>query len=188
VATGYPWSGQVDITVLAATDGERGLAVRIPPRSAGSRFRVNDESERAVVPADGYLLLRRQWKPGDRVTVLLDMSPRRTYPDRRVDAVRGCVAVERGPLVYCFEQADQPGGARVDDLLLTADEPMGESPVALDSVGRSIQIRVAALRFPPDGGSAAAAATSTVAVGIPYFQWDNRDGGAMRIWMPCSRS
>jgi uncharacterized protein len=188
VATGYPWSGQVDITVLAAAEGERGLAARIPRWSSDSRFRLNDESERAVVPADGYLLLRRQWKPGDRVTVLLDMTPRRTYPDRRVDAVRGCVAVERGPIVYCFEQADQPDGAGVADLLLAADGPMEESQVALDGVGRTIQIRAAALRLPPGDGSAAAAAASAVAVGIPYFQWDNRDGGAMRVWMPCSRT
>ncbi|HLH84342.1 MAG TPA: beta-L-arabinofuranosidase domain-containing protein [Trebonia sp.] len=185
VATGYPWSGQVDITVLAAASGERGLGVRVPAWSAGPRFRLNDEAERAVVPVQGYLLLRREWRPGDRVRLLLDMAPRFSYPDRRVDAVRGCVAVERGPLVYCFEQADQPPGARVDDLLLDAGGPLDEFPVTLDGVGQTIQVRVRALRLPPDDPRGDAPAAGTAAVGVPYFQWDNRDGGAMRVWMPC---
>ena len=40
------------------------------------------------------------------------MPPRLTVPDPRIDAVRGCVAIERGPLVYCIETADLPAGRR----------------------------------------------------------------------------
>jgi hypothetical protein len=147
VVTGYPWSGRVEVTVRTAATGERGLAVRIPAWSEVTGFRLNDDPERPVPPAGGYLLLRRAWRPGDRVTVELDVTPRVRRPDRRVDAVRGCVAVERGPPVYCFEQADQPAGARVDDLLLAPGWVLAE-------------------------------------VGVPYFQWDNRDGAPMRVWMP----
>jgi DUF1680 family protein len=185
VATGYPWSGRVDITVLAAAGGERGLSVRVPGWSVSPRFRLNDEAERAVAPARGYLLLRREWRPGDRVSLLVDLTPRFSYPDRRADAVRGCVAVERGPLVYCFEQADQPAGTRVDDLLLADGGPVDEFPVALGGVGQTVQVRIRALRLCPDDARADAPAADTTAVGIPYFQWDNRDGGAMRVWMPC---
>jgi len=175
VTTGYPWSGRVDITVLSAAEGERGLAVRVPRWSAASRYALNDSPERAVVPAHGYLLLRRRWRPGDRVTVQLDMTPRWTRPDRRVDAVRGCAAVERGPLVYCFEQVDQAGGMRVDDLMTDAGEPITESVTTLDGVGQTVQVRVPASGFQREDGDA---------IGIPYFQWDNRDGGPMRVWMP----
>jgi uncharacterized protein len=169
VATAYPWSGQVDIAVLAAAEGERGLAARIPGWSANSKFtfKLNDEPERTVVPTDGYLQLHRRWRPGDRLRLLIDLTPRLTQPDRRIDAVRGCVAIERGPLVYCFEQTDQPAGTSVDDLMVAPDDPIAESPATLSGIGDTIQLHVS-------GG----------ALAIPYFQWDNRGGGAMRVWMP----
>jgi len=170
VVTGYPWSGQVQVTVLTAAGGERGLAVRVPAWSEVTGFRLNDDPERSVAPADGYLLLRRAWQPGDRVTVELDMTPRLRRPDRRVDAIRGCVAVERGPLVYCFEQADQPAGTRVDDLEVAPGGALDAVPVTLDGVGETVQVRV------PAG--------DVTAIGVPYFQWDNRDGGPMRVWLP----
>jgi len=181
VVTGYPWSGRVEVTVLAAAAGERGLAVRIPAWSQITGFRLNDDPERRVAPAGGYLLLRRAWRPGDRVTVELDMTPRVRRPDRRVDAVRGCVAVERGPLVYCFEQGDQPAGTRVGDLLLAPGGALAEVPVTLDGVGETIQVLVPARTLESDD------AVDVTAVGVPYFQWDNRDGGPMRVWMPEAR-
>ncbi len=184
VSTGYPWSGRVDFTVLAAAGGDRGLGIRIPGWSAGARFRLNDDPERAVPAADGYLRLRREWRAGDRVTVVLDMTPRLSHPDRRVDAVRGCVAVERGPLVYCFEQADQAQGTRVDDLLLAVDGPLDELPATPDGVGYTIRVHARATRLPADDASGAAPAAAAIAVAIPYFQWDNRDGGPMRVWLP----
>ena len=54
----------------------------------------------------------------------VDLTPRWTHPDRRVDAVRGCLAIERGPLVYCFEQADQP--ARLDEVAVFPGDPLTE--------------------------------------------------------------
>jgi hypothetical protein len=175
-ATDYPWQGRVEIRVIAAEPAERGLAVRIPAWSAGSRYRLNDDSEQIVpAPASGYLVLRRQWHPGDTVTVDLDLAPRWTLPDRRVDAIRGCAAVERGPLVYCFEQSDQIPGAAVDDLVVTPGVPLAEELVTLPGVGRTVRVAAPARSAGPD---------SLTAVAIPYFQWDNRDRGAMRVWLP----
>ena len=116
--------------------------------------------------------MRRVWQAGDEVRLRLDMTPRWTSPDRRVDAVRGCAAIERGPLVYCFEQADQrPSGS-------TSSPSAGLMPLAerdghgLDGVGATIQDR---RRPPPRRGPGPPG--NVPAIAIPYFQWDNRGPG-----------
>jgi len=189
VTTGYPWSGQVDITVLGSPEQERELAVRVPAWSPGARFQLGDEPERPAEPSAGYLRLRRRWRPGDRLRLVLDLTPRWTYPDRRVDAVRGSAALERGPLVYCFEQADQPEGTSVDDLAVEAGGPVTESPATLPGIGETILLHVPVLRLRPGDTSSGAGPVEAgdgadTAVALPYFQWDNRGDGAMRVWMP----
>jgi uncharacterized protein len=179
VSTEYPWSALVTIRVLDAQPGSRTLALRIPPWSANSSVQINQYAERTVARQTGYLRLDREWRAGDEVTLHLDMTPRWTYPDRRVDAVRGCAAIERGPLVYCLEQADQL--VRLDELAVRAGARLTEREATIDGVGRTIQVSVAARHTPPP---AAQAAVRVSAVAIPYFQWDNRGPGAMRVWIP----
>ncbi len=174
VTTDYPWSGAVYLRVLAAPQAARGLALRVPAWSTSTRISVNNDPERTGV-SPGYHILHRSWRPGDVITLHLDVTPRWTHPDRRVDAVRGCVAVERGPLVYCFEQADQLGGTRLDDLVIQPGGVLGERPVTLDGIGQTIEVTAAVTGMP---------GTPVTAIAIPYFQWDNRDGRPMRVWMP----
>ncbi len=173
VTTGYPWSGAVRLRVLAAPPAERGVALRVPAWASGTRILINNDAERVLVPA-AYHLIRRQWRPGDVITLQLAVPPRWTYPDRRVDAVRGCVAIERGPLVYCFEQADQV--IALDELAVRAGVVPRERPVTLDGIGPTIEVTAQATEIP--------SAAQVTAVAIPYFQWDNRDGRAMRVWLP----
>jgi uncharacterized protein len=201
VTTDYPWSGAVRLRVLAAPPAERGIALRIPAWSAHTRISVNNDPERTVA-LPGHHLLRRPWRPGDEITVHLDLTPRWTHPDRRVDAVRGCVAIERGPLVYCFEQADQPEDVDLADLAVRSGTILGERSATVPGIGQTVEVTTDAIHLsagpallPVTPGPAAATvgipdpAAATVgipvtAVVIPYFQWDNRDGRAMRIWMP----
>ena len=184
VTTQYPWSGAVYLRVLAAPAAECGIALRIPAWSAHTRVSVNGEnhdSERsAVLP--GYHHLRRAWQPGDEITLHLDLTPRWTNPDRRVDAVRGCVAIERGPLVYCFEQADQADGIQLADLAVQPGTALGERPVTLPGIGQTIEVTVDGVHLPPP--PRVTPRPSAAAIAVPYFQWDNRDGRAMRVWIP----
>ena len=168
VATDYPWSGVVTLRVLAAPPPEREVALRIPAWSAVTGVTVNNSSERMVPPHQGYLRLRRRWRRGDTIRLRLDMAPRWTYPDRRVDAVRGCAAIERGPLVYCFEQADQ--SVPLEELAVSPGLPLMEQQLTIEGIGRTVQVTATAPGAP--------------AVAIPYFQWDNRGPGAMRVWVP----
>jgi DUF1680 family protein len=200
--TGYPWDGAIRLRVTAAPRGVREIALRVPAWSAGAGLAVDDQDEspeRVQVPPDRYLRLRRAWRPGDEVRLQLDMTPRWIRPDPRVDALRGCVAIERGPLVYCFEQTDQP--ARIEELtVLVGEGPAGprltEHPATLPGIGATIQVSAPG-RHTPYGPAAALATERGLAppgpddrtvtlTAIPYFQWDNRGPGAMRVWIPAA--
>ena len=196
MTTGYPWSGTVDVQVRIAPPEACGLAVRVPAWCRAARFTVNG-SPVTPDPADrGYLIVRRHWMPGDVLRCDLGVAPRLTYPNRRIDALRGTVAVERGPLVYCFEQADQPAGASIEDFVLDAGD-LPERDADLAGVGQTVTVAVPGERLAPATGAGlpyqgpagtGTAGTPATAVAIPYFQWDNRDGRAMRVWIPRTRS
>jgi hypothetical protein len=198
--TSYPWDGLVTLRVTAAPEEERELALRVPAWSAAAGLAVNapeDSSERVPAPPGRYLRLRRAWRAGDEVRLRLDVTPRLTYPDPRVDAVRGCVAIERGPLVYCLEQTDQ--SARLDELAVAGDgTPLTGQAATLPGIGATITV-TAPGRHAPAGPPAALALAAAPAppgeddravtlTAIPYFQWDNRGPGAMRVWIPAGPS
>ena len=191
VITEYPWSGTVTLRVTSAPPGECGLAVRVPGWSSSPEFLLN---ETPLVPAiqRGYLVLRRQWQRGDVVTCDFAAVPRLSYPGRRIDALRGTAAIERGPLVYCVEQADQAAGLDVEDIALVAGA-LTDRAATLPGVGDTVLVEAPAVSLPPVTGSGlpyarqpggAPAGAPAAATAVPYFQWDNRDGRAMRVWMP----
>ena len=126
--------------------------------------------------------------------------PRLTTADPRVDAARGCVAIERGPLVYCVEAADHPG-QRLDDLVLdvggfrsTTDSTAGGLPEAIVAVRAPATARARptpswwpyATVGSSSGKAVTGAAEELELTAIPYFAWGNRGRGAMRIWLPAA--
>jgi len=191
MVTDYPWSGTVTLRVTSAPIGECGLAIRVPGWSSNPRFLLNDAPVAATVQ-HGYLVIRRQWHPGDVVTCDFAAAPRLTYPSRRIDALRGTVAIERGPLVYCAEQADQPARRDLEDLALHPGE-LRDREATVPGVGATILVEAAAAALSPasvpglpyrsERGEQPAGDRVTLTA-IPYFQWDNRDGAPMRVWMP----
>jgi DUF1680 family protein len=192
VTTGYPWTGEVSVRVGRAPAAECGLAFRIPSWSTEPQATVNGEPVSAARDGGGYLVITRRWRAGDVLAWAFDVAARQVVPDPRVDAVRGCAAIERGPLVYCFEQADQPAGTDLGGLSLAGQPALRERPATLPGVGPTVLIdaeassarpaRPAGLpyaaQFSPAGGD------RVTATAVPYFQWDNRDGRAMRVWLP----
>jgi hypothetical protein len=161
-------------------------------------------------------VVRRQWRPGDVLRFELDTSPRLTVPGRRVEAVQGTAAIERGPLVYCLEQVDQPAGVDLADLVLVPGD-LEEARATVAGVGDTVLVRASAVHRPAPqnaglpyhaapggpqgartqvggpqpGGHQAAAGTGdrqVTVTAIPYFQWDNRDGRPMQVWIPASPS
>jgi hypothetical protein len=189
IETGYPWSGSVSVEVVSCGEAEWTLSLRVP----GWARRASVDGQ-PVAP--GYAALTRRWHRGERVVLELDVAPRLTAPNPRIDAVRGCVAIERGPIVYCFEGADLPAGANLADVALQTDtQPTDCGPLAslagvpgvsADGVVRNLdgwsEIEYSDLRERPRNGVGA----PTRLLAIPYFTWANRETGAMRVWLPKS--
>ena len=108
-------------------------------------------------------------------------------PHPRVDAVRGCVALARGPVVYCIEQPDQPAGVAVEDLRV--DPAVPPQAAGADDAGCPSRSRAGAVEAlgrglyrestPPRSRAACRRRSA-----IPYFRWANRGPNAMRVWIP----
>jgi len=131
VSADLPWSGEVTVRVTAAPEAECGLAVRVPSWSHEPRLRVNGEQAAATRTEDGYLTVTRTWRAGDVLSWTFGITPRWVFPHPRIDAVRGCAAIERGPLVYCLEQIDQQTGTDLAGLALLSGTPLADSVVLL---------------------------------------------------------
>jgi DUF1680 family protein len=188
VDTDYPWDGEVRVRVDRAPEDEWTLSVRIPAWADGATL----TGAHGATPG-AYAAVRRRWRPGDVVELSLPMRVRFTAADERIDAVRGCLAIERGPLVYAVEQVDQAPGVRVDDLHLDGSGPVRAEHRAdlLDGVTVvHVQGRTGA-RPAGDGpyreaGTVAPtqAGSPTAVVAVPYFSWANRGIEPMRVWLP----
>jgi hypothetical protein len=192
VKTAYPWSGTVAVELISSPDAPWTLSLRIP---AWARTATVDGQR---VDAGDYARITRTWGAGDRVLLEFDMAPRLTAPNPHVDAIRGCLAVERGPIVYCFEAADLPDGVALADIALdrgAVPTDAGEVP----ELGGVPAVSIAGVVSRPDGQSPALYAevgsmpvepawSPTRLRAIPYFTWANRGTGAMRVWTPVRES
>ncbi len=176
VTTSYPNDGTVSVRVRRAPSGPVALRLRVPSWAAGA---VLVEGGRRSVVAPGFAMVDREFVVGETLELRLPVAPRFTWPDSRVDAVRGCVAVERGPLVLCAESLGGP----LDDVRVDA----GTAPVERDG---TVTVR-AVLADRPAGpwpyasapAAVATAATTELAL-IPYHRWAERGPSAMRVWLP----
>lgn len=153
VRTGYPWHGRVEVTVTeTAADRPWTLALRVPSWCADVTVTVDGVPAPATAER-GYLRLHRTWSVGASIIVDLRMPARLATAHPRVDAVRGCAALLRGPLVYCLEQVDLPTGVVLEDVRLdiSAQVPAVERtdlpqiPVALTATGHLIDASASTL-------------------------------------------
>jgi uncharacterized protein len=192
VTTGYPWDGTVEAEVQSAATAPWTLTLRVPAWAAGARVTVNGRDAGVAAEPGRYASLRRRWARSDVVTLTLPMTPRLTRADERIDAVRECAAIERGPLVYCLEQADQPAGAAVDAVRIEKGTMMSKNQpdllggvTTVDAPGR-VSRRPAGDPYPPAADRDPGPGEPVTLRAVPYFTWANRGAGAMRVWIPQS--
>jgi len=170
VVTGYPWAGGVRMEFDVAGQRSLVLRLRIPGWCPGFSVRVNGEPIDAPLE-HGYAVLDRTWRAGDTLDLDLTMPIRRVRADERVQAARGRVALQRGPLIYCVEGVDH--GGQVDDLVLPSTSLL-EAVIRPRHLGGLITLAAEARR---EG-------RPLLLEAVPYFAWQNRDAGTMRVWIP----
>jgi DUF1680 family protein len=178
VETDYPWDGRVTVTVRRAPEGgEREIALRIPGWCAD--WSIEGDGAAEAASERGWVRLRRNWSAGDVVRLELALAPRLTEPHPKIDAVRGCVAIEYGPVVYCLESADQPE-LDLDEVALDMSAPV--EAVWSDVLGGVMKITASGTALMGDGGG------PIPLTAVPYGAWANREAGAMRVWVPAGRA
>ncbi|MEV6285548.1 beta-L-arabinofuranosidase domain-containing protein [Kribbella sp. NPDC051770] len=156
VETDYPWDGAIRVTVVRTPSTPWSLSLRIPA------WAENATVDNKPVDAGSYASVTQTWSPGDTVDLHLPLDPRTVTPSPRDDAARACAALERGPLVYAFEQIDQ--STPLDDAHLpNAPIDAAHDPALLDGI---------------------TTLTTDTLKAIPYYAWANREIGTMRVWLP----
>jgi DUF1680 family protein len=184
VETDYPWDGRIVVTVDDAPATPWTLRLRVPAWCSTPSVSVA-----ATLGSDGYLAVDRVWRSGDRLELNLPMPPRLTQAHPRIDATRGAVAIERGPLVYCLEQGDH--SVDVLDVALDTSHEL-EATWNPDLLGGvvNVQARGTIVDAPAEETLYAPFAAHTrsaravLLTATPYFAWANREPGAMRVWIP----
>jgi len=158
--TGYPWKGGAKYTIHPRTDKRFALMVHVPKYIAEARVLLNG-SEIYASTDDGYLNLEHHWQDGDCIEVQFDLEPRRMYSHPCVQNNAGCVALGRGPFVYCFEGIDNDG--------------------TLSSIQISQEMAIHSAKDNALGVDTLIVNGKLTA--IPYFVWSNRGLTEMRVWV-----
>ena len=195
--TNYPWNGNIAFTVDKNKAGNFDLKLRIPGwvqnrpvpsdlykysdgKRLGYTVTVNGKPADGTLTADGYYSIARNWKKGDKVELHIDMEPRTVKADNRVEADRGRIAVERGPIVYCAEWPDNDFDVlsifvnQKPQFTVTEKPELLEGIVTLTTDGQ-------VLSYDDKGRLAAKDVKLNL---IPYYAWCHRGSGNMAVWLP----
>jgi len=157
--TGYPWTGDISITVCDNTD--KTFKLRIPGWCDSWTATVNGEPFTGDIEK-GYLTIGRKWQKGDVIELNLDMPAKLVKADDNVVADLGKRAVQRGPIVFCLEGVDNAESYEKASLV-----PDCEFAIAQDNVfpEGTVNLQTGTLHF------------------IPYYAWDNREATPMKVWI-----
>ena len=195
--TNYPWEGNVKIIVDPEKTTGFKLAIRIPgwavdaPVPGNTYHYLNDDNEAVSLSLNGepvtyimekgYAVISRKWKKGDIVELNLPMPVRRITAVDEVKADRNRVALQRGPLVYCFEHTDNDG--QVMNIVLP-DTTGLTSEFAPGTLNGVVVVRAEAMVVTPSDDGLSATTVRKKITAVPYYSWANRGEGQMLIWMP----
>ena len=194
--TKYPWNGDITIGINKNNAGQFNLKVRIPgwvrgqvvpsdlyTYSDGKRLKytvkVNGDAVQNELK-DGYFCIDRRWRKGDKVEVHFDMEPRTVKANNKVEADRGRIAVERGPIVYCAEFPDNNFDIFSVFMNRNPKFEVVEKPDLLYGINQ-LKTGAQTLGYDDQGRLTTTDVNLTL---IPYYAWAHRGSGAMEVWLP----
>jgi DUF1680 family protein len=193
--TGYPWDGRITITVTESSDQSWKLSLRVPGWCQNFLLKVNGQQGYSSLQ-NGYVTVDRVWEAGDVVEIEFVMAPLLIEADPRIDSVRGCVALQRGPIVYCLEEHDQEPGINLLDLEIDPSEELtgrwqGDllgGVMVLEGTGyqsdRSVWSANESYRPLDLRNENQSSDRKVILKAIPYYAWGNRGLKSMRVWVP----
>jgi DUF1680 family protein len=164
--TNYPWEGDVAVTLDLSGSQKFEVALRVPGWCHDATLSVNGYIVDEPKFEHGYVRVKRAWRSGDVIELHLSMPVQRIQTRPEVEATRGMVALQRGPLIYAIEGIDQPGSM---DIALPA-RPTLTDEHRRDLLGGITQIH----------GTTTQGAPLTA---IPFYAIANRGKTPMRVWL-----
>jgi DUF1680 family protein len=190
--TNYPWDGNVEITVTPAEPSEFTFYLRIPGWADHAQVAVNAKDQTGATPG-AYLPVRRRWSAGDTIQLKIAVTPQIIEANPRVADDTGRVAIQRGPLIYCLEEIDQPSGVSLSDVAVNPGRQPAEQFQAEfrnDLLGgMAVLHHTGAVYERGTAGKALysrygkEAKTQKVPLTfIPYYAWANRQASSMQVW------
>jgi DUF1680 family protein len=179
----YPWDGEIELLIEQAPNIPFSLRLRIPAFATGATAEVNGEAVN-LLAEDGYAIIHRSWSSGDTVRLTLPMPVERLESHPYVMSDLGRIALKRGPIVYCLEQADAPE-ANVWDIALPLDGPL-EPEFVPDLLGGVTVLRGEGIArdVAPDLPLYHPALDDIPAGRKVVVTWANREPGQMQVWIP----
>lgn len=188
VDSSYPWEGKVTYQVKAKMKDAFELAIHIPSHIRMDTLCVTVNGEKTDAASrikDGYLYLKQNWGENDVVALTFDLPVRKIYANTNVREDEGCVALMRGPVVYCFEGADN--GECIQALRIPR-EIKAETELCKEGVlAGNVLIHLPGYRMESSDAlysEERPKRTDVMLTAIPYYAWANRGENQMRVWMP----
>ncbi len=189
LTTEYPWQGQIRLEVLESGQAPWALSLRIPEWSQNPTLSINGKTIKEWCLEKGYLVLERTWQAGDVIQLELGMEPVLVAPNPRLDAIRGCLAIQRGPIVYCLEDIDQEVKGGLLDVEIDKNRPLinrwdgdllnGVMVVEAEGQFRDIEAWHGHLYRPAPFPIQDSTHPARL-IAIPYYAWGNRGIGSMQ--------
>jgi len=185
--TNYPWDGDVAFSFKNNKAVDAQFKIRVPgwvrgevlpgdlysyleKKELGVKLAVNGKEQKISI-SNGYIdLNKRLWKKGDSIEIHFDMEARKVVSNEKVEANTGKIAFERGPLVYCAEEVDNPGGVLSLSVPKETTLDYTFNKTLLNGIG---EIKGETLKDSKKGSFTA----------IPYFAWAHRKMGEMAVWI-----
>jgi uncharacterized protein len=197
VETNYPWDGEVKIKLNPKSKSKFTVHIRVPGWATnqpvpGDLYRFADQ--RSTTPKvsvngtvisseikQGYIVINREWRKGDVIEYVLPMDVREVLAHDEVKQNSDRVALQRGPLVYCVEGADNNGKAWNFIVPDGTSYEAGFQPEILNGV---VTVRFDGLVLNPDDQGQGIQTAKKSIIAIPYYAWNNRGQNEMQVWLP----